>query len=350
MNRQFEIKNSMEKEKLILITGTAGFIGFHLAKLFLSNNWTVLGIDGMTDYYDVELKNHRHQILSKSKKFIKYEFFLQDLNKLVQVVKKYKPLIVIHLAAQAGVRYSLENPREYLNSNIVSTFNLLEVLKTIKIKHFLISSTSSVYGNNDNQPFKEILATDHPISIYAATKKSCEILCHSYSHLFNIPTTIFRFFTVYGPWGRPDMALFKFTRKILNDEKIDIYNYGDLERDFTYIDDLVDAIYKLVSISPAKDLQNKIVDDSLSNLAPYRIVNIGNSKPINLLKYIEVLEKTLGIKAKKNLIENQVGDVKSTWSDIGLIKSLVHFYPKTSIEIGIKKFIDWYKDYYKLKT
>ena len=337
----------MEKNKVILITGTAGFIGFHTAKLFLKNDWTVVGIDGLTHYYDVNLKINRHVILSKNKKFIKLEFLLQDIKKLFQVFEKYKPSIVIHLAAQAGVRYSMKNPREYLDSNIISTFNLVEVVKNFNIKHLLISSTSSVYGNSNNQPYKEVDKTDYPISIYAATKKSCEIISHSYSHVFKIPTTIFRFFTVYGPWGRPDMALFKFTKKILNNQKIDIFNYGQLERDFTYIDDLVDGVYKLVSVIPTENTKYHRVNDSLSSFAPYRIVNIGNSKPINLLKYIEILEKILNTKANKNLIENQIGDVKSTWSDVELIKSLIDFRPKTSLEEGIKQFIKWYKNYYK---
>ena len=231
------------KKKIILITGTAGFIGFHVARYFLLHKWTVIGIDGLTDYYDVNLKKDRHTILSKYKNFIKYEFLLQEFDLLKDIFDKYKPQYIIHLAAQAGVRYSFEKSREYLDANIIGTFNILEIVKKLNVKHLMISSTSSVYGNNDKHPYEESLRTDEPLSIYAATKKSCEILSHSYSHLFDIPTTILRFFTVYGPWGRPDMAPFKFTKKILGNEEIEVFNHGRLDRDFTYIDDIVCGVF-----------------------------------------------------------------------------------------------------------
>ncbi len=338
----------MLNKKTILITGSAGFIGFHLSKLFLKKGWIVIGLDGMTKYYDLKLKKDRHKILSKFNNFKKKEFLISDINKLSGLFLKYSPSFVVHLAAQAGVRYSLEEPKEYLNSNIISTFNILEMCKIYKVKHLLISSTSSVYGNNDSKPFKELDKTDNPLSIYAATKKSCEVLSHSYSHCFKIPITLFRFFTVYGPWGRPDMALFKFTESILNNKKIEIFNHGNMERDFTYIDDLISGISSLISKTPKLRSNLNFKNDSLSKDAPYRIVNIGNSSPTNLLNFIEMIEKTVGIKAKKKFVKHQIGDVKSTWSDISLIKSISGYKPKTNLEDGIKEFIIWYRYYYKV--
>lgn len=338
----------MINKKTILITGSAGFIGFHLSKLFLKKGWNVIGLDGMIEYYDLKLKRDRHKILSKFDNFEKKEFLISDMNKLSKLFLKYNPLFVVHLAAQAGVRYSLEKPREFLDSNIISTFNILEMCKIYKVKHLLISSTSSVYGNNDRKPFKELDKTDNPLSFYAATKKSCEVLSHSYSHCFNIPITLFRFFTVYGPWGRPDMALFKFTEYILKNKEIEIFNYGNMERDFTYIDDLISGIYSLISKIPKFKSNPSFKNDTLSKDAPHRIINIGNSSPTNLLNYIKIIEKTVGIKAKKNFVKHQIGDVKSTWSDISLIKSLSGYTPKTNLEDGIKKFVIWYRDYYKV--
>ncbi len=338
----------MKNKNTILITGTAGFIGFHVAKYFLKKHWDVVGVDGITDYYDIKIKIDRHKILEKFKNFKKFEFLLEDFNKLKEVFEHEKPKIVIHLAAQAGVRYSIDNPRAYLDSNIIGTFNLLDIVKNIKVKHLLISSTSSVYGNNINQPFNENEKTDYPISFYAASKKSCEVMAHSYSYKYNLPITIFRFFTVYGPWGRPDMALSKFTKAILNDKTIDIYNYGKMSRDFTYIDDLVVGLYKISKKIPNINYKIKKQNDSLSNFAPYRIINIGGSSPTELMRFIELIEKNLNIKAKKNFIKNQTGDVQSTWSDISLIDNLVKFKPMISIEEGINIFIKWYKKYHKV--
>ena len=337
--------------KTIIVTGSAGFIGFHVAKFFLLKKWKVIGIDAITDYYDVKLKLARHKVLTKFKNFNKYEFFLEDFEKLKKIFKIYKPQFVVHLAAQPGVRFSLDNPKQYLNSNIISTFNILEICRLFKIKHLLISSTSSIYGNNENRPFREIDRTDHPLSFYAATKKSCEVMAHSYSHSFNIPITIFRFFTVYGPWGRPDMALFKFTKAMLENKYIEVYNFGKVERDFTYIDDLVLGIYKLSKVLPKKAKKMEVPTfDSISSDGPYRIVNIGNSVPVNVLDFIKVLEEKLCIKAKKKLIKHQLGDVKHTSSSLTLINSLVGYNAKTSIDKGISRFLDWYKVYYNVKN
>ena len=339
----------MNKHNKILITGTAGFIGFHLAKDLLSKKFQVLGIDGLTDYYDVDLKIERHNILSKYDNFFKAEFLLEDLEKLNEIFKKYRPTIVIHLAGQPGVRYSQENPKSYINSNILATFNLLETCKKFQIIHLLFSSTSSVYGDNILMPFKEISKTDEPLSFYAATKKSCEVMMHTYSHIYRMPITIIRFFTVYGPWGRPDMALFKFTKNILNDEEIVIYNNGNMIRDFTYIDDLVDGINSILHSGPNIEINGlKLENDSLSRSSPYRIINIGNSNPTNLMNYISLIEEKIGKKAKKRFLDLQKGDVKKTWSDINLIKNLTGFYPKVTVSDGIEKFVNWYKNYYRI--
>ena len=339
----------MNKYDNILITGSAGFIGFHLAKHLLNNKAQVIGLDGITDYYDVNLKIARHNYLSKYDNFIKKEFLLEDSKKLNRVFQQYQPSIVIHLAGQAGVRYSLENPRTYINANIIGTFNILEGCKNFEIQHLLFSSTSSVYGDSNLIPFKEIDKTDEPLSFYAASKKSCEVMLHSYSYLYKIPTTIIRFFTVYGPWVRPDMALHKFTKNILNNEEIEIYNNGRMKRDFTYIDDLINGINSILySIPNNEDNSLKLKNDSLSKSSPYRIINIGNANPTNLMKYVTLIEETLGIKAKKKFLNMQKGDVKETWSDINLIKNLNGFEPKTNISQGIKNFINWYKKYYKV--
>lgn len=331
----------------ILITGSAGFIGFHLAKLLLEDGLQVFGYDGITDYYEKSLKHARHNILLNNYTFDAEESMLEDYDKLNEVVNKFKPDIIVHLAAQAGVRYSLNNPRSYINSNIVGTFNVLEVAREKKIKHLLIASTSSVYGSNVEVPFKENQKTDNQLTIYASTKKANESMAHSYSHLWKIPTTIFRFFTVYGPWGRPDMALFKFVSKILNNKQIDIYNNGEMYRDFTYVDDLVYAIKLLIKRIP---LENTNVSnmDSVSSVAPFRVVNIGNSKKIKLLDFIDAIEENLGKKAIRNYMPIQKGDVHSTWADTSLLKSLISYIPQTNYKDGIDKFIEWYRKYYKL--
>ena len=332
-----------------LITGTAGFIGFHLAKLLLKEGVQVSGYDGLTSYYDVNLKNKRNDILLQNKKFSFNQGMLEDQEKIEKIFHEFNPDVVVHLAAQAGVRYSLENPRSYIDSNIVGTFNIMELAKKYKVKHLLMASTSSVYGSNNDMPFKEISKSDNQLTIYAATKKANESMAHSYAHIWKIPTTMFRFFTVYGPWGRPDMALFKFVSAILNEKPINIYNNGEMYRDFTYVEDLVLSIRKLIDLPPLKLDANKIFkNDSLSVVAPYRIVNIGNSNKIKLLDFIEAIEKALNKKAVRNYMPMQIGDVPGTWADTTLLEDLIKFKPKTDFNEGIKFFIKWYKDYYNV--
>ena len=305
----------------------------------------------MTKYYDINLKKARQKFLCQNSNFINYEGLVQDEELLDKICRDHKPSVYIHLAAQAGVRYSIENPLSYVQSNLIGTFHILEISKKYKPKHLLLASTSSVYGNNENLPFYETQKSDTPISFYAATKKSNEVMAHSYSHLFNIPITVFRFFTVYGPWGRPDMALFKFTNKILTNKPIDIYNKGNMKRDFTYINDLVKSICLLIEKKPdeVKNRNNKIKNDSISKTAPFRIINIGNSKPINLLDYVKQLEDILGKKAKKNFVNMQDGDIKETHSDVKLLEHLTGYSPNTPIQDGISEFVKWYKSYYSLK-
>jgi len=333
--------------KSILITGTAGFIGFHLAKLLLEEGFTIHGYDGITDYYDVNLKKARHEILSKYPNFSSTIGMLEDQQKLNDLALKFQPKTIIHLAAQAGVRYSLENPRAYINSNIVGTFNVMEIAKKLNVKHLLMASTSSVYGSNLKMPFTETEKTDTQLTIYSSTKKANESMAHSYSYLWKIPTTMFRFFTVYGPWGRPDMALFKFVSSILNNEPIDIYNNGEMYRDFTYIDDLVYGIKLLIETVPSEN-KNIISSDSLSLVAPYRVVNIGNSNKINLIDFVDTIEDILKKKAIRNYMPMQKGDVKATWSDISLLKNLTNYSPKTNFRDGVLKFIEWYREYYNV--
>ena len=331
----------------VLVTGSAGFIGFHLSKILLSEGFIVHGYDGVTDYYDVGLKKKRHKILSKSPHFTSTIGMLEDLSLLDNVFDEFKPDIVVHLAAQAGVRYSLENPRAYIDSNIVGTFNVMDASRRLNVNHLLMASTSSVYGANDEMPFCETEKTDTQLTIYAATKKANENMAHSYSHLHNMPTTMFRFFTVYGPWGRPDMALFKFTKGILNKEPIDIYNNGDMYRDFTYVEDLVQGIKLLINAKPSKGMPVSKVD-SLSPVAPFRVVNIGNAKKVRLLDFINAIEAELGIKAIRNLMPMQIGDVSQTWADVSLLNHLTGFTPNTDIRDGVKNFINWYKEYYNV--
>ena len=332
--------------KKALITGTAGFIGFHLAKLLLKEGFKIHGYDGMNNYYDVNLKNARHNILLKDPNFTATESMLENNEKLDALANEFQPDVIVHLAAQAGVRYSLENPRSYINSNIIGTFNIMEVARKLNVKHLLLASTSSVYGANSKMPFTEIEKTDTQLTIYAATKKANESMAHSYSHLWKIPTTMFRFFTVYGPWGRPDMALFKFVNSILNDKPIEIYNNGEMYRDFTYVDDLVHAIKLLIDTPPSNENISNL--DSLSSVAPYRVVNIGNSKKIKLMDFIEVIEEILGKKAIRNYMPMQMGDVPATWADTSLLQKLTNYRPKTNFKDGIISFIKWYREYYNL--
>ena len=330
----------------IFITGSSGFIGFHLSKKLLDKGHKVHGFDSMNNYYDIRLKKARYKILNKYKEFSFTKGKLESQKTLSNSILKFKPKIIIHLAAQAGVRYSIEKPRVYLNSNISGTYNIIELAKKINIKHLLIASSSSVYGANKKLPFKEIDKTETQLSIYAATKKSTESIAHSYSNIWKIPITILRFFTVYGPWGRPDMALFKFTKGIINKKKIDIYNHGKMYRDFTYIDDIVNGISALINKAPNMKQFGKIKNDSLSPVAPFRILNIGNTSKVYLMDFINILEKELGIKAIRNYMPMQKGDVKTTLSDTTLLKKLIRYNPRTNYKIGIKKFLKWYLTYY----
>ena len=330
----------------IYITGSSGFIGFHTAKRLLNKGIKVHGFDSMNTYYDLKLKKDRLNILKKYKNFSFTKGLLENEKVLSNSISKFKPSIIIHLAAQAGVRFSLESPKNYLNSNIVGTFNILKNANKINIKHLIIGSSSSVYGANKKIPFQEIDKADHQVSFYAATKKSTESLAHSYSSLWKIPVTMLRFFTVYGPWGRPDMAYFKFTKKILEGKRIDIFNKGEMYRDYTYIDDIVTGVCKLINKAPSLNKKIKFKNDSLSPVAPYRILNIGNTKKILLLDFIKSLEKELKVKAKKRYLPMQKGDVYSTLSNSQLLKKITGYNPKTSYKTGIKKFVNWYLDYY----
>jgi UDP-glucuronate 4-epimerase len=330
----------------ILITGSSGFIGFHLSKKLLDKGHRVYGYDSMNNYYDVRLKKARYNILKKYKNFSFTKNKLENKNSLEKVFKKFKPSIVIHLAAQAGVRYSIEKPRVYLDSNITGSYNIIEVSKKFNVKHLIMASSSSVYGANKRIPFKETDKTETQLSIYAATKKSNESMAHSYSNIWKVPITMLRFFTVYGPWGRPDMALFKFTKGILANKKIDIYNNGKMYRDFTYIDDIVDGIRLLINKIPNHKNFGKYNNDSLSSVAPFRILNIGNTKKVFLLDFIKEIEKVLGKKAIRNYMPLQKGDVKQTLSNTNLLKKLTGYNPKTSYKSGIKKFLNWYLNYY----
>ena len=337
-----------QMKKIAFITGSSGFIGFHLAMFFLSNDWEVVGLDALTDYYDVNLKKARQKILCENSNFHNYEGLIQDVQLLNEIFLNHKPNIVVHLAAQAGVRYSIENPMSYVESNLIGTFQILEIARKYKPDHLLMASTSSVYGSNKDYPLHENQKCDTPISFYAATKLSNEAMAHSYSHLYEIPITMFRFFTVYGPWGRPDMALFKFTKNILLGEPIDVYNSGNMQRDFTYVADLVKAIFLLTSQEPTKiSERNKIIkNDSISAVAPFRVVNIGSSNPINLLDFIKELEIILGKEAKKKFLIMQDGDIKKTYSNTNLLRDLTGFEPITNIHEGISQFVKWYKSYY----
>ena len=310
----------------------------------MKDGFRVHGYDSINDYYDVNLKLARQNILLKDKNFSTTKGFLEENDKLNEDADKFQPDVIIHLAAQAGVRYSLENPRVYINSNIIGTFNVLEIAKKHKVKHLLMSSSSSVYGANTNMPFTENDKVDTQLTIYAATKKSNESMAHSYANLWKIPITMFRFFTVYGPWGRPDMAYFKFVSSILNNKPIDIYNNGDMYRDFTYVDDLVNGIKLLIGCIPTN---NKISEnDSLSSVAPFRLVNIGNSDKIKLIDFIEAIEESLNKKAIRNYMPMQKGDVAETWADTSLLKDLTGYISKTNFDDGITHFVKWYQEFY----
>lgn len=341
---------NISKQKVALVTGAAGFIGFHTSKKLLENGWRVIGLDSMSDYYSVSLKEQRESMLLRYKSYISVHEKIETKNVLMEIFRTERPNVVIHLAAQAGVRYSIENPRSYLESNIIGTFELLEAARAYPPEHVLMASTSSAYGSNVKMPHRETDKADSQLSFYAATKKSTENMAHSYSHLFCLPITMFRFFTVYGPWGRPDMALFKFTKAILNDEPIDIYNYGNMRRDFTYIDDLIVGIISLIDANPLNDLSDDQLasrNDSKSTVAPFRVVNIGNSTSEKLTDLIGALETALGKKAERNLMPMQPGDVAATWADAHLLHTLTGYKPSTEISTGVKRFVEWYKSYYE---
>ena len=337
-----------KKQKTALVTGSAGFIGFHISKRLLDEGWRVVGFDCISDYYDVSIKEKRESILLKSHSYRSLHEYLEAPNVLMNLFEDEQPSVVIHLAAQAGVRHSIENPRAYMQSNIIGTFELLEAARAYPPQHMLLASTSSAYGSNECMPFQETARSDYQMSFYAATKKSTENMAHSYAHLFELPITMFRFFTVYGPWGRPDMALFKFTNAILNGDTIDVYNSGNMSRDFTYIDDLVHSICLLIDSAPSKPSE---AADKMNNhqspVAPYRVVNIGNAKPEKLTFFIEAIEKATGLVATKNYLPMQAGDVQSTWADTSLLESIIGYTPSTDLETGIRKFVEWYKAYYK---
>ncbi len=334
----------------VLITGTAGFIGFHLAQLMLKDGFRVIGYDGMTPYYDVALKRHRHQILMQSPGFSCEEGMLEDMPRLQALCERERPEVIVHLAAQAGVRYSLENPRSYVESNLIGTFNVMECARMLGVQHLLMASTSSVYGANTEMPFAEAQKTDTPLTLYAATKKANEVMAHSYAHLWKLPVTMFRFFTVYGPLGRPDMALFKFVKAALEGEAIDVYNHGQMARDFTYVTDLVRGIRLLVDQPPVQPAtpEDILPGDSLSPVAPFRTVNIGNSTRVPLLEFITEIERALGVTVAKNFMEMQKGDVPETWADCSLLKRLTGYQPETNVRDGVAAFVAWYRDYYRV--
>ncbi|KTE17785.1 NAD-dependent epimerase/dehydratase family protein [Sphingopyxis sp. H115] len=333
----------------VLITGAAGFIGFHLARLLLAEGMVVHGFDGMTDYYDVNLKRRRHQILLQNQNYSATEAMLEDGDAFGRVAAAFAPDVIVHLAAQAGVRYSLESPRAYIDSNIVGTFQVMEAARKLDVSHLLMASTSSVYGGNDAMPFTEMDKADEQLTIYAATKKANECMAHSYAHLWNIPTTMFRFFTVYGSWGRPDLALFKFVDAILDGKPIDIYNHGDMYRDFTHVTDLVRAIRLLIDTRPERPASREDIDagDSLSATAPFRVVNIGNSEKVRLLDFVDAIEKELGIAAIRNYMPMQKGDVPATWADSSLLERLTGYRPQTALQVGIAEFVAWFRDHYR---
>ena len=336
--------------KSILVTGAAGFIGFHLSKKLLNLGYSVVGLDNLNDYYDVNLKRSRLDILKQNPNFTFREADLSDKQMLDNIFKEFAFPYVVNLAAQAGVRYSITNPYAYSRSNLVGFLNILEGCRHFGVKHLVYASSSSVYGANKKMPFSVHSNVDHPLSLYAATKKSNELMAHTYSSLYNLPTTGLRFFTVYGPHGRPDMALFLFTKAILEGKPIDVFNNGKMKRDFTYVDDITEAVSRIVPKIAAPNKEWSGMDpDPASSFAPYRIYNIGNNKPVELLRFIEVIEECLGKKAIKNFLPLQDGDVPETFADADDLMREVDFKPATSVETGVKNFVDWYLSYYGAK-
>lgn len=333
--------------RTILVTGASGFIGFHLCRRLLADGFRVVGIDNLSDYYDVAMKQRRQSMLMRSPYFSIINDSIETPGLLKKAFSDARPEVVIHLAAQAGVRYSIDNPRAYLESNIIGTFELLEAARAHPPLHMLLASTSSVFGANTAMPYAETQRADHQMSFYAATKKTTEAMAHSYAHLFDLPVTMFRFFTVYGPWGRPDMALFKFTSAILKGEPIDVYNHGDMRRDFTYVDDLVEGIRLLIDTAPVRPTDGIVPEgDSLSPVAPWRVVNIGNSSAVQLTDFIAAIEAATGSRAVCNLLPMQPGDVPATWADAGLLQKLTGYTPRTDVRTGVQAFVEWYRDYH----
>ncbi|WP_018239207.1 NAD-dependent epimerase [Ensifer sp. BR816] len=332
-----------------LITGTAGFIGFHVAKRLIDDGHFVVGFDGMTPYYDVRLKERRHAILARSNGFKAVTAMLEDRAALDRAAELAEPEVIIHLAAQAGVRYSLENPKAYMDANLMGSWNILELARAIGPKHLMLASTSSIYGANEKIPFAEADRADEPMTLYAATKKSMELMAHSYAHLYRVPTTAFRFFTVYGPWGRPDMALFKFVDAILNGRPIDIYGEGRMSRDFTYIDDLVEGILRLSHVAPseANRVGLDLAQDTLSRHAPFRVVNVGGGQPVDLMTFVETVERVVGRPAVRNMLPMQMGDVPRTYASPDLLEALTGFKPSMPVEEGVARFVEWYEQYYR---
>ena len=334
----------------ILVTGTAGFIGFHTSKRLLDSGHDVIGLDNLNNYYDINLKNDRLKILQEYDGFTFHKIDLKDQGEVESLFKKESPQRVIHLAAQAGVRYSIENPHAYIQSNIVGTFNILEGCRRNQVEHLVYASSSSVYGLNTKYPFSVHDKSSHPVSLYGATKISNELMAHSYSHLYKLPTTGLRFFTVYGPWGRPDMAYFLFTKSILASEPIDLYNQGNMIRDFTYIEDIVEGVCRIIKKIPDPNPNWSGSDpDPASSTAPYRLYNIGSNRPTPLMDYVKEIEKNLGVKAKLNLMPMQGGDVKKSHADVDDLVKDFEYSPKWNIQNGIKSFIQWYIDYYKVR-
>ena len=340
----------MGESRTALVTGSAGFIGYFIGKRLLADGFRVVGIDSLSDYYDPNLKRRRQAELLQNAGFSATNEPIETPGLLADLFAEHRPDVVVHLAAQAGVRYSIDNPRSYLESNLVGTLELLEAARAHPPQHMLLASTSSAYGANTEMPYRETMKADHQMSFYAATKKASEAMAHSYAHLFGLPVTMFRFFTVYGPWGRPDMALFKFTRAMLAGEKIDVYNHGEMMRDFTYVEDLVEAVRRLIDTPPVRPTAAEDIaeGDSLSPVAPWRVVNIGNSQPVQLGDMIAAIEDALGNKAKRNFMPMQPGDVPATWADAELLRSLTGYVPGTDIREGVRRFVAWYRDYYQI--
>ncbi len=333
----------------ILVTGSAGFIGFHLCKKLASEHFEVIGIDNLNDYYDVKLKRDRLSQLENLDGFKNYTLDITEKHSLFEIFEKNRISYIVNLAAQPGVRYSIQNPQAYIDSNIQGFINILEAARHYKIKHLIYASSSSVYGANTKIPFSVHNNVDHPMSLYAATKKANELMAHTYSSLYDIPTTGLRFFTVYGPWGRPDMALFLFTKAIFENRPIDVFNNGNMSRDFTYIDDIVEAVYQLVESIPETDpLWDSNNPDPSSSYAPYKLYNIGNNKPLSLMEYINIIEEAIGKKAKINYLPMQAGDVQRTYADIEALTKVINYKPTTTAQEGIGKFVAWYKQYYAI--